>query len=147
MQFGQGPPKFHFHHGSNIVLTNNGTTAVRKSSFANGLTFSEKPLAPGEIFLVEIEENELGWSGHMRTGLTQLDPNNEFELPMYALPDLVSMGPSWLYAITKTHNNVYEAQAQNEALQNNQGRGADDIVHEMNENLESLDIEPQSVDN
>ncbi|CAG7681494.1 unnamed protein product [Allacma fusca] len=93
---------------------------------------------------VEIEENELGWSGHMRTGLTQLDPNSEFELPLYALPDLVSMGPSWLYAITKTHNNVYEAQ--NQALHNNQGQGADDIVHEMNENLESLDIERQSVD-
>jgi neuralized-like protein 2 len=144
MHYGHGPSKFHFHHGSNIVLANNGTTAVRKSSFANALTFSEKPLAPGEIFLVEIEENELGWSGHMRIGLTQLDPNSEFELPLYALPDLVSMGPSWLYAITKTHNNVYEAQ--NQALQNNQVQGADDIVHEMNENLESLEIERQAAD-
>ena len=113
-----GPAKFHFHHGSNIILENSGTTAIRKSSFADALTFSEKPLAPGEIFLVEIEENELGWSGHMRIGLTQLDPNTEFELPLYALPDLVSKGPSWLYAITKTHNNVYEAQ--NQALQQQQ---------------------------
>jgi len=40
----------------------------------------------------------------MRIGLTQLDPNTGFELPLYALPDLVSMGPCWLYAITKRHN-------------------------------------------
>lgn len=52
----------------------------------------------------------------MRIGLTQMNPNKEFPLPLYALPDLVSMGPSWLYAITKTHNNVYTAQRRQEEL-------------------------------
>jgi hypothetical protein len=37
-----------------------------------------------------------------------MNPNTQFELPLYALPDLVSMGPCWLYAITKRHNSIYE---------------------------------------
>lgn len=62
----------------------------------------------------------------MRIGLTQLNPNKEFPLPLYALPDLVTLGPSWLYAITKTHN-MYTAQQQHrqeeltEALRQAQG--------------------------
>jgi hypothetical protein len=109
-----GPARFHSHHGSNIELTSDCTIALRKSSFANALTFSERPLESGEIFLVEIVENELGWSGHMRIGLTALSPETKFELPLYALPDLVSVGPSWLFAITKTHNNLLDAVAADE---------------------------------
>lgn len=42
-----------------------------------------------------------------------MNPNEKFRLPLYALPDLVSMGPSWLFAITKTPHQqsvtIYEA--------------------------------------
>lgn len=94
--------RFHPHHGSNIELDEDGVVASRKNSFANALTFSERPLAPGEIFLIQIEENESGWSGYVRLGLTQKDPSSRFDLPLYALPDLIPIGPSWAYAITKT---------------------------------------------
>jgi len=88
-----GPPEFHAHHGSNIQLTSGSTVATRTKSFKDGITFSSRPLAPGEIFLIEITETDLEhWSGDLRIGLTQLSPNYRFQLPHYACPNLQNMG-------------------------------------------------------
>lgn len=96
--------RFHPTHGENIVLREDSTVAYRTASFANSLAFSEKPLQPGEIFLVEIEKTESGWSGHMRLGLTLIDPASvENSLPQYAMPNLVKLGNTWIFAITKSH--------------------------------------------
>lgn len=94
--------RFHAHHGENIQLEENGGAATRTSSFANGLVFSSRPVLPGEIFLIQVEENESGWSGFLRLGLTQNNPNSRFSLPTFAIPDLQTVGPSWTLAITKS---------------------------------------------
>lgn len=99
--------RFHSYHGQNLILCDNNMVAYRKTSFAHALAFSEQPLLPGEIFLLEIAQNERGWSGHMRLGLTQHDPGGRFPLPQYALPDLANMGQSWVFAI---HNSEADSE-------------------------------------
>ncbi|XP_030631790.1 neuralized-like protein 2 [Chanos chanos] len=100
--------EFHPIHGTNVRLDYSGTQATRVESFANGICFSKHPLGPGEIFLIEIEEKELGWCGHLRVGLTAHDPRTFETVPEYSLPDLVDQGDSWVFAITRNHNKIIE---------------------------------------
>ncbi|KAF6723637.1 Neuralized-like protein 2 [Oryzias melastigma] len=100
--------QFHPIHGTNVQLDLTGTQATRVESFANGVCFSRTPLKPGEIFLIEIEEKELGWCGHLRVGLTARDPASLQEVPEYSIPDLTDQGDSWVFAITRNHNKVVE---------------------------------------
>ncbi|NXY52182.1 NEUL2 protein, partial [Ceuthmochares aereus] len=76
--------RFHHVHGANVRLDASRTRATRVESFAHGLCFSQEPLAPGQIFLVEIEEKERGWCGHLRVGLTALDPQHLQPVPEYS---------------------------------------------------------------
>lgn len=98
--------RFHPVHGANVRLDASRTRATRVESFAHGLCFSQEPLAPGQLFLVEIAEKEAGWCGHLRVGLTARDPRSLAPVPEYSLPDLVNMGDSWVFAITRSHNRV-----------------------------------------
>lgn len=85
------------------ILSSTLLLIYRKQSFANALCFSEKPLKNGELFLIEIGHKEVGWSGHLRIGLTQINPENIYEnLPQYALPDLANLGLSWIFPIQKS---------------------------------------------
>ncbi|XP_019939050.1 neuralized-like protein 2 [Paralichthys olivaceus] len=100
--------EFHPIHGTNVRLDHLDTQATRVESFANGVCFSKHPLKPGEIFLIEIEEKELGWCGHLRVGLTARDPMSLEVVPEYSIPDLTDLGDSWVFAITRNHNKVVE---------------------------------------
>lgn len=100
--------EFHPIHGTNVRLDCSGTQATRVESFANGVCFSKHPLNPGEIFLIEIEDKELGWCGHLRIGLTARDPRGLEEVPEYSIPNLTDLGDSWVFAITRNHNKVIE---------------------------------------
>ncbi|KAL7857173.1 hypothetical protein SRHO_G00160720 [Serrasalmus rhombeus] len=114
--------EFHPVHGTNVQLDLCRTRATRVESFANGICFSKHPLNPGEIFLVEIEEKELGWCGHLRIGLTARDPQTLEMVPEYSLPDLVDQGESWVFAITRNHNKVIEDDTHEEVEQVVDGR-------------------------
>ncbi|XP_058477366.1 neuralized-like protein 2 [Solea solea] len=100
--------EFHPIHGTNVRLDQSGTQATRVESFANGVCFSKYPLKPGEIFLIEIEDKELGWCGHLRIGLTANDPMSLEVVPEYSIPDLMDLGDSWVFAITRNHNKITE---------------------------------------
>lgn len=108
------PVRFHNFHGENIRLLDDNMVCYRESSFAHAISFSDKPLHPMEIFLIEIEKNERGWSGHLRIGLTQQKPSERRALPQYALPDLANMGKSWIFAVTKSHNKIVDPDASGE---------------------------------
>ncbi|XP_077315356.1 neuralized-like protein 2 [Lithobates pipiens] len=104
---------FHPIHGTNVRIDPTGTQATRVESFANGICFSRDPLEPGQLFLVEIEEKEWGWCGHLRVGLTARDPRSLEVVPEYSLPDLVNQGDSWVFAITRNHNRVVTEEGEN----------------------------------
>jgi len=91
--------RFHSYHGENISLLEDNLVAYRKASFGHAITFSEKPLLPNQIFLLEIERNERGWSGHIRLGLTLLSPYSRSPLPQFTLPDLTNQGSSWIFIV------------------------------------------------
>lgn len=98
--------KFHPYHGDRIALSENNSVAYRTEGFDDGVVFSEKQLQPGEIFVIEIEQNQSRRrASYLRLGLTQLNPSmcasRKIELPKQAVPDLIMRleESSWIYAV------------------------------------------------
>ncbi|XP_065561814.1 neuralized-like protein 2 [Artemia franciscana] len=98
--------RFHLQHGKNISIDESRTVATRSSSFADAIVFSSNPLLPNEQFVVQILQTERGWSGHLRIGLTQIDPSTISSLPQFAMPNLVQRGRTWICALSKLHSSL-----------------------------------------
>ncbi|CAF3272931.1 unnamed protein product [Rotaria socialis] len=87
-------PSFCFHKtfGQNMRLENNGTKAVRYTSFDHGITFTDKSININErihLKIVEVDETRQ-WCGSLAIGFTQVDPGTirQEDLPKSALPNL-----------------------------------------------------------
>ena len=94
--------RFHDKHGVHVQLSPCKTIARRSNSFANAVVFSHRPISVSETFLFEITEQEKGWSGHVRCGVTLFNPNDITRVPHYLLPDLVQKGKTWVFAVKPT---------------------------------------------
>ncbi|EYC04828.1 hypothetical protein Y032_0085g1815 [Ancylostoma ceylanicum] len=77
------PVLFHPFHGENIELLEHRRRALRRVSFEKGIVFSERALLEGECFFISIEGVEGGWSGHLRIGLTTVDPETRPSIRYY----------------------------------------------------------------
>ncbi|XP_078482576.1 neuralized-like protein 2 [Ciona intestinalis] len=100
-----GQFRFHPNCGSNIRLSKDNLIARRVEGFSNAVCFSESPLLSGQLFLIEIKDTDKSWSGHLRVGITQINPNLDQILEM-VVPMMVDDGRTWALAITKFHNRV-----------------------------------------
>uniref|UniRef100_A0A8C1N5D3 Neuralized E3 ubiquitin protein ligase 1B n=1 Tax=Cyprinus carpio TaxID=7962 RepID=A0A8C1N5D3_CYPCA len=97
-----GSPRFHPHaKGKNIRLDAQLRRATRKSSFCNGITFSQRPLRLYEKVRLCLSGVHTGWSGALRFGFTSLDPSELAigDIPKYACPDLVTRPGYWAKAL------------------------------------------------
>lgn len=70
---------FHAFHGPTLRLGVGERGARRQHSFS-GVCFSARPLRPRRPFMVRIDEVEYGWTGHLRLGVTSLDPASHPDL-------------------------------------------------------------------
>ncbi|UJR22312.1 hypothetical protein I4U23_025374 [Adineta vaga] len=71
--------RFHQEHGKNISFDEQRLCATRVNSFSHAMVFSERPLCPGELFLIEIQDTTDRWTGHLKIGFTSLSPNEILE--------------------------------------------------------------------
>ncbi|KAL4649216.1 E3 ubiquitin-protein ligase NEURL1B isoform X1 [Arapaima gigas] len=95
-------PRFHPQaKGKNIRLDSQLRRATRKSSFCNGITFSQRPVRLYEQVRLRLSAVHSGWSGALRFGFTSLDPGDlaASDIPKYACPDLVTRPGYWAKAL------------------------------------------------
>ncbi|XP_072036012.1 probable serine/threonine-protein kinase pats1 isoform X2 [Amphiura filiformis] len=99
----------HFHpgcHGNNITFTNNNAVATRTKSYYHGITFSEKPHNLGELVTFLLVEENTSWTGTIRFGLTNNNPDEIDSLPPFSIPDFSSKSGTWMKQLSEQHNNV-----------------------------------------
>uniref|UniRef100_A0A3P9JCD3 E3 ubiquitin-protein ligase NEURL1 n=1 Tax=Oryzias latipes TaxID=8090 RepID=A0A3P9JCD3_ORYLA len=97
-----GPLLFHPRtKGSQILMDLSQRTVKRQSSFCNGITFSNRPIAVYEQVRLKITKKQYCWSGALRLGFTSKDPSRmqPENLPKYSCPDLVSQCGFWAKAL------------------------------------------------
>lgn len=79
-----GRLRFHSVKGNNVVIQNNGTTAVRKhGEYYLGYVFTERPIRIDEKIVILISMTEDAFSGSLAFGLTSCDPA---QVPASRLP-------------------------------------------------------------
>ncbi|GAB6019762.1 Neuralized-like protein 4 [Chamberlinius hualienensis] len=69
--------EFHDNHGTNIILSDNMTTARRSVGYNYGLVFSKKPLTRGQLFQVRIERLNSSWSSSLMVGVSAHAPDKQ----------------------------------------------------------------------
>lgn len=83
--------------GAQVHLDDLRSTAHRRSTFHDGIVFSQRPVWPGERVALRVLRQETGWCGGLRVGFTRLDPAHVAAscLPPFVCPDLEEQSPTW----------------------------------------------------
>lgn len=83
--------------GTQVHLDDQRSTARRRSTFHDGIVFSQRPVWPGERVALRVLRHEDGWCGGLRVGFTRLDPAQVPAscLPPFVCPDLEEQSPTW----------------------------------------------------
>ncbi|XP_061067293.1 E3 ubiquitin-protein ligase NEURL3 isoform X2 [Eubalaena glacialis] len=83
--------------GVQVRLDAQRSTARRRSTFQDGIVFSQRPVRPGERVALRVLFHERGWVGGLRVGFTRLDPARVTapSLPPFVCPDLEQQSPTW----------------------------------------------------
>ncbi|CAD6185077.1 unnamed protein product [Caenorhabditis auriculariae] len=97
---------FHSIHGTNVVILKNGKVARRRESFCKGLAFSNRPIGVDENVCLRLSEVATNWSGVLRFGVTNVDPETyrNIPVPKFACPDLTAKEGYWAKALPERYS-------------------------------------------
>lgn len=62
---------FHYNHGKNVRVSNNGRTALRPrpmAEFTDAVVLANRPLRTNEMFAIAIDKIVEHWSGSVEAG-------------------------------------------------------------------------------
>uniref|UniRef100_A0A8R1HZT7 RING-type E3 ubiquitin transferase n=1 Tax=Caenorhabditis japonica TaxID=281687 RepID=A0A8R1HZT7_CAEJA len=102
----RAPLQFHYIHGANVVIMKNGRMAKRRESFCKGLAFSSRPIEVDENICLRLCEVGTNWSGVLRFGVTNDDPETyrDVPVPTFACPDLTTKDGYWAKALPERYS-------------------------------------------